>query len=136
MKLHVHPVALWGSSEQPIAAQSGFSLSMLITLANLGNAGDLARYLGSGIERARSPARSPYQSVSAVGSIAVGVARPSCSTVMLALSPLTVTISTFPAPFSVRNSLPLAARMPSGPLTGLSIQMSTGLPALPPASVG
>jgi NodT family efflux transporter outer membrane factor (OMF) lipoprotein len=35
------------------------------------------RYLGSGIERARSPPRSPNQSVSPAGSIAVGVAKPS-----------------------------------------------------------
>src|SRR5277367_3864147 len=101
----------------------------------IGNRSD-SGYLGSGIECARSPARSPYQSVSPAGSIAVGVARPSCNTVILAVSPLTVTISILPAAFSARNSLPLAARMPSGPLTGLSIQMSTGLPALPLASIG
>jgi len=38
------------------------------------------------------------------------------------------TISILPTPFSARNSLPLAARMPSGPLTGLSILGCAGKP--------
>src|SRR6185312_7032772 len=41
-----------------------------------------------------------------------------------------------PLPFSATKSLPFAARMPSGPLTGWSIQISTGCSGLPAASTG
>src|SRR5580658_7296830 len=88
-----------------------------------------SRYLGSGMDCARSASNSPYQSSPPAGSIEVGTASPSFSTVTAAVSPLTVTMPNLPASFSVRNSLPLAARIPSGPLIGLSSQMSMGLPA-------
>src|SRR5215472_10611483 len=74
--------------------------------------------LGIGIETALPAPRSAIQIVSPVGSTPVGVMRPSLSTVTLALSPLTVIAEILPLPFSATRSLPLAARMPSGPFTG------------------
>ena len=62
--------------------------------------------------------------------------QPFLITLTLALSPLTVMADIFPLPFSATMSLPFAARMPSGPLTGWSIQISTGAPGLPAASTG
>jgi len=70
------------------------------------------------------------------GSIPVGVSRPSFSTVTWAVSPVMVSASTWPEPLAATNSLWFAARMPSGPLTGASIQISTGRPGLPEASNG
>ena len=74
--------------------------------------------------------------VSPAGSTPVGVFSPSLITVTLALSPLTVSTEILPLPFSATISLPLAARMPSGPLIGWSIQISTGCPALPRHRLG
>ena len=84
-----------------------------------------------GIETALPAARSAIQMVSPAGSTAVGVLRPSLRMVTLALSPVMVRMEILPLPFSATRSLPLAARMPSGPLTGWSIQMSTGVWGLP-----
>src|SRR5436190_21525067 len=75
-------------------------------------------YFGIGIDTALPVPRSAIQIVSPAGSTAVGVLSPSLITVRLALSPLTVITEIFPLPFSATSSLPLAARMPSGPLTG------------------
>src|SRR5580658_8364584 len=75
-------------------------------------------HLGIGIDTALPAPRSAIQIVSPAGSTAVGVLSPSLMTVTLALSPLTVITEILPLPFSARRSLPLAARMPSGPFTG------------------
>src|SRR5579871_2455252 len=75
-------------------------------------------YFGIGIETALPAPRSATQIVLPAGSTAVGVLRPSLMTVTLALSPFTVITEILPLPFSATSSLPLAARMPSGPLTG------------------
>src|SRR5947199_527674 len=94
------------------------------------------RYLGIAIETAWPAPRSAIQRVSPAGSTAVGVLSPSLMTVTLALSPSTVRKETLPLPFSARKSLPFAARMPSGPLTGWSNEISTGCPAFPDESIG
>ena len=75
-------------------------------------------HFGIGIETALPVARSAIQIVSPAGSTAVGVLSPSLMTVTLALSPSMVRTAIWPLPFSARSSLPLAARMPSGPFTG------------------
>src|SRR5580704_17747645 len=79
---------------------------------------DPAIYFGIGIDTALPAPRSAMQRVSPAGSTAVGVFSPSLITVTLALSPLTVITEILPLPFSATSSLPLAARMPSGLLTG------------------
>ena len=75
-------------------------------------------HFGIGIDTALPAPRSAIQIVSPAGSTAVGVLSPSLITVTLALSPLTVITEILPLPFSATSSLPLAARMPSGPFTG------------------
>ena len=89
-----------------------------------------------GIDTALPAPRSAIQIVSPTGSTPVGVSSPSLITVTLALSPFTVRAEILPLPFSATMSLPFAARMPSGPFTGWSIQISTGVPGLPAASTG
>src|ERR1700687_5864450 len=84
------------------------------------------RYFGIGIDQTLPVPRSVNHSVSPAGSIPVGVTSPSFRTVTWAVSPVMVSASIRPEPFAAWNSFPLAARMPSGPLTGASIQMSTG----------
>ena len=93
-------------------------------------------HFGIGIDTALPAPRSAIQIVSPAGSTPVGVSSPSLITVTLALSPLTVSAEILPLPFSARKSLPFAARMPSGPFTGWSIQISTGVPGFPAASTG
>src|SRR3954454_4924041 len=90
-----------------------------------------ATYFGIGIETALTARRSAIQIVSPAGSTAVGVLRPSLIPVTLAFSPSTVMTEILPLAFSATISLPFAARIPSGPFTGWSIQISTGCPALP-----
>src|SRR6478735_7663495 len=75
-------------------------------------------YLGIGIDTALPVPRSAIQMMSPAGSTAVGVVSPSLIAVTLPLSPVTVITEIFPAPFSATRSLPLAARIPSGPFTG------------------
>ncbi len=95
-----------------------------------------ANYWGIGTDTALPAPRSAIQRVSPAGSTPVGVLSPSFITVTVALSPLMVRAVILPLPFSATKILPFAARMPSGPFTGWSIQISTGCPGFPSASTG